>query len=87
MRHAILGRKSDMTTSDLVEVANFASEAEAELARSFLEIDGIAALVQRVGGAAVGPVDMVLQGVRLLVELRDEERARKILSAMKIKDS
>jgi hypothetical protein len=73
-----------MTISDLVEVANFASEGEAELARSFLEIDGIAALVQRVGGAAVGPVDMVLQGVRLLVERGDEARARKLLTAMKM---
>jgi hypothetical protein len=73
-----------MTTSDLVEVANFASEAEAELARSFLEIDGIAALVQRVGGAAMGPVDMVLQGVRVLVERKDEARARKLLTAMKM---
>jgi len=73
-----------MTTSDLVEVASFGSEAEAELARSILEIDGIAALVQRVGGAAVGPMDMVLHGVRLLVERKDEERARKLLSAMKM---
>lgn len=73
-----------MTTSDLVEVANFASEAEAELAKSILEIDGIAALVQRVGGAAVGPADMVLHGVRLLVERRDEATAAKLLSAMKM---
>ncbi len=76
-----------MVTSDLVEVANFGSEAEAELARSFLEIDGIAALVQRVGGAAVGPMDMLLQGVRLLVERKDEARARKLLSAMNMKGS
>lgn len=76
-----------MTTSDLVEIANFGSEPEAELAKSLLEIDGIAALVQRVGGAAVGPMDMLLQGVRLLVERRDEARARKILSAMNMKGS
>jgi hypothetical protein len=73
-----------MTTSDLVEIANFASEAEADLAKGILEIDGIAALVQRVGGSAVGPVDMVLHGVRLLVERRVEERARKLLTAMKM---
>lgn len=74
-----------MATSDLVEIASFGSEAEAEMARSLLEIDGIAALVQRVGGAAVGPMDMFLQGVRLLVEREDEVRARRILSAMKMK--
>ncbi len=74
-----------MATSDLVEVASFGSEVEAEMARSFLEIDGIAALVQRVGGASVGPMDMFLQGVRLLVERKDEERARRILTAMKVK--
>ncbi len=74
-----------MATTDLVEVASFGSEAEAEMARSLLEIDGIAALVQRVGGAAMGPMDMFLQGVRLLVEREDEVRARRILSAMKMK--
>lgn len=73
-----------MTTGDLIEIATFASEAEAELARGILEIDGIAALVQRVGGAAVGPMDMVLHGVRLLVERKDEERGRKLLTAMKM---
>ena len=74
-----------MATSELVEVANFGSEAEAEMARNLLEIDGIAALVQRLGGAAVGPMDMLLQGVRLLVERQDGERARRILSAMTMK--
>jgi hypothetical protein len=76
-----------MTTSDLVEVASFASEAEAELAKSLLEIDGTAALVERVGSAAVGPMDMLLHGVRLLVEREAEARARKILRAMRMKES
>jgi hypothetical protein len=73
-----------MTNSDLVEIANFASEGEAELARSILEIDGIAAMVQRVGGAAIGSADFFLHGVRLLVEKKDEAMARKLLSAMRM---
>ncbi len=76
-----------MATSDLVEVASFASEAEAVLASGILESDGIEALVQRVGGAAVGPMDMQLQGVQLLVERKDEVKARRILSAMNMKGS
>jgi hypothetical protein len=87
MLRSISERASDMTTSDLVEVASFASEAEAELAKSLLEIDGIAALVERVGSAAVGPMDMLLHGVRLLVEREAEARARKILRAMRMKES
>lgn len=74
-----------MTTSDLVEVASFGGEAEAGLAKDLLEIDGIPALVQRLGGgAAMVPIDVALQGVRLLVEREDETRARRILSAMKM---
>jgi hypothetical protein len=71
-----------MTSSpaDLVAVASFNLLAEAEVARSVLEADGIASFVQDRGLAAVlPPVALTSGGVRLFVAADDAERAREIL--------
>lgn len=68
------------THADLVSVATFNLLAEAEVARSVLEADGIASVVQDRGLAAVLPaLALTTGGVRLFVAADDAERARALL--------
>ncbi|HYG66721.1 MAG TPA: DUF2007 domain-containing protein [Anaeromyxobacteraceae bacterium] len=67
--------------ADLVAVATFNLLAEAEVARSVLAADGIDAVLQDSGLAAVlPPLALTTGGVRILVAAEDEERARSLLT-------
>jgi hypothetical protein len=67
--------------TDLVAVATFTLLAEAEVARSVLAADGIYAVVQDGGFAAVLPaVAFTTGGVRLLVAPDEAGRARALLA-------
>lgn len=71
----------ERASSDLVPVAIFNLLSEAEVARSVLAADGITAVVQDRGLAAVLPsVALSTGGIRLLVASEDAERARALLT-------
>jgi hypothetical protein len=70
-------------TPTFVQLAMYYSVEEAELARSQLEVDGIAAHVEGQHAVGVMPMQAIaLGGVRLMVRPHDVERAREVLGAL-----
>jgi hypothetical protein len=67
-------------SSDLVKVATFNNEAEAELARGRLEEAGIQAFVAADDAGGMYPVFQMVRGVKLLVAPVDADSAREILA-------
>lgn len=62
-----------------VVVAEFASELDAELAKSQLESAGIEAAIVKDDAGSMFPSLQATEGVQLLVAAEDEEGAREIL--------
>lgn len=60
-------------------VAEFASELDAELAKSQLESAGIESAIVKDDAGSMLPSLQATEGVQLLVAMEDEESARKIL--------
>jgi hypothetical protein len=69
--------------SDIVEIARFSSEFEAQLALAHLASEGITArMVTDDGGGALPNLTMLTGGVRLIVRSEDAGAARTALSAL-----
>ena len=68
-----------MVDEDMVTVATFGSAFEADMARSRLQAEGIAAV--EIGGASAGVMPFLAAsgGIQLRVAADDAERAREIL--------
>jgi hypothetical protein len=71
-----------LNLDDAVVIEKFTSRIEAEMAAGLLESEGIEALVLADDAGGAYPMLQFLRGVRLLVALEDEARAREILKAM-----
>ncbi len=69
-----------MTQDDIVEVENFSTRMEAEMAAGVLEAEGIYTLVSADDAGGTYPPLQYLRGVRLMVLPEDEKRARQILA-------
>lgn len=67
---------------DLVCVKIVNSRVEAEIAKGFLESNGISATIftDDAGGAYPYPFQPNIEGVRLMVAKKDEKRAKEILN-------
>lgn len=62
--------------SDIVEIAKFSGEFEAQVAKAHLESEGITAnMVTDDGGGAFPNLSMLTGGVRLVVRAEDAEQA------------
>jgi hypothetical protein len=69
--------------SDIVEIARFSSEFEAQLALAHLASEGITArMVTDDGGGALPNLTMLTGGVRLILRSEDADAARTALSAL-----
>jgi hypothetical protein len=71
-----------LNLDDVIVLETFSSRIEAEMAAGLLESEGIEALVLADDAGGLYPMLQFLRGVRLLVALEDEARAREILKAM-----
>ena len=69
-----------MTQDDIVEVENFSTRMEAEMAAGVLEAEGVYTLVSADDAGGGYPSLQYLRGVRLMVLPEDEKRARQILA-------
>ncbi len=69
-----------MTQNDIVEVENFPTRMDAEMAAGVLEAEGIYTLVSADDAGGTYPPLQYLRGVRLMVLPEDEKRARQILA-------
>ena len=69
-----------MTQDDIVEVENFSTRMEAEMAAGVLDAEGIYTLVSADDAGGTYPPLQYLRGVRLMVLPEDEKRARQILA-------
>ena len=69
-----------MSQDDIVEVENFPTRMEAEMAAGVLEAEGIYTLVSADDAGGTYPPLQYLRGVRLMVLPEDEKRARQILA-------
>ncbi len=69
-----------MTQDDIVEVENFPTRMDAEMAAGVLEAEGIYTLVSADDAGGTYPPLQYLRGVRLMVLPEDEKRARQILA-------
>jgi hypothetical protein len=63
---------------DTVVVASYRYRHEADMACSFLDLEGVDAFVA--GDDAGGMQPGIMSGARVVVRIEDEERAREILS-------
>ena len=70
-----------MPADDLVTIAVYHSEPEAELARSRLQAAGIDAMVTRDDGGGMYPQFQLVRGLKLRVRAEDEERSQELLEA------
>jgi hypothetical protein len=69
--------------SDIVEIARFSGEFEAQVARAHLESVGItASMVTDDGGGAFPNLSMLTGGVRLVVRSEDAEAAMEALKLL-----
>jgi hypothetical protein len=71
-----------LNLDDAVVLETFPNRVVAELAAGLLESEGIEALVMADDVGGTYPALQFVRGVRLLVALQDEARAREILAAM-----
>lgn len=69
-----------MTQDDAVVLEKFSTRLEAELAAGLLEAEGIQAFVSADDAGGTYPPLQYLRGVRLIVFVEDEVRAREILA-------
>jgi hypothetical protein len=76
-----------MPADDLVTIAVYHSEPEAELARSRLQAAGIDAMVTRDDGGGMYPQFQLVRGLKLRVRAEDEERGRELLESPGESDS
>jgi hypothetical protein len=67
---------------DLVCIQTYRTRPEAEIAKGFLESNGIIAtvLAHDMGGAYPYPFQSSPEGVKLLVSKKDEKKAREVLN-------
>ncbi|MEN8239416.1 MAG: DUF2007 domain-containing protein [Actinomycetota bacterium] len=73
--------------TDIVEIAQFSSEFEAQLAVADLASSGIeATMVTDDGGGAIPSMSMLTGGVRVIVRAEDAEAASQILGRMPERD-
>jgi hypothetical protein len=72
-----------MASSETVVVAKYQIEHEAELARAFLEAEGIVAGVMSDTGGHMFPSFPILFPFRLVVHASDAELARQIIEEMR----
>jgi hypothetical protein len=63
-------------------VQTFAHRIEAEIAKGYLEENGIAALIQADDAGGMRPDLAFMTGIRLLVETRHAARARELLDGL-----
>ncbi len=67
--------------SDIVEIARFSGEFEAQVAKAHLESEGVTArMVTDDGGGAIPTLSMLTGGVRLIVRSEDAEAANAALT-------
>ena len=65
-----------LMANELVEIANFRTKAEAELAAAVLENEGIGYLIQSQEGMLHGPLT---PGASILVSAEDADEARELI--------
>ncbi len=76
-------REKERTMADLVELKTFNSRAEAEMAKAYLEAEGIETMVQADDCGGMRPFMLTgAGGVRLMVHEEDAGRALLILEAV-----
>ncbi len=71
-----------MNLDDAVVIETFPNRILAELAAALLAGEGIEVLIMADDAGGAYPALQFVRGVRLLVALQDEARAREILAAM-----
>ncbi|MBM4275499.1 MAG: DUF2007 domain-containing protein [Deltaproteobacteria bacterium] len=70
-----------LNRDDAIVIETFSSRAVAELAAGLLEAEGIETLVLADDAGGAYPMLQFVRGVRVLVAVADEARAREILSS------